>query len=215
MSEFVEYVRIVLESMITQLGYGGIALVIFIEAIFPPIPSDLIVPIAGLLIARGEMHVPGVLLSAVLGTVSSALVVYGLGYKAGEPLIRKLVRRYGRWLLVGEDELNRALRLFDRYGHIVIMGGHLIPGVRSLISLPAGMSHMPLPRFVIYTTLGAATRVSLQIAAGVLVGQNWQWLIAFIQRFELLVVIVMAGLAVLTVIRFIRSVRPSGPESPA
>lgn len=207
MAEFAEQARIFLEQIIAQLGYGGIVLATILETVFPPLPSDLIVPAAGLLAARGEMNVAGIVLAATFGSLIGALVLYAFGHRAGEPLTRKFIRRYGRWLLLRGTDLDKAERLFNRYGKAIILFGHLIPGVRSLVSLPAGMSRMPLPYFVLFTTLGAATRVTLQTITGALLGQHWPQLILLIEEFEWLVYLLIIAAMVAVLMKIVWAMR--------
>lgn len=207
MAEFAEQARIFLEQIITQLGYGGIVLATILETIFPPLPSDLIVPAAGLLAARGEMNVAGIVIAATFGSLIGALILYAFGRRAGEPLTRKFIRRYGRWLLLHETDLDKVERLFSRQGNAIVLFGHLIPGVRSLISLPAGMSRMPLPHFVLFTTLGAATRVTLQTITGTLLGQYWPQLILLIKEFEWLVYLLIVAAAVAVLMKIVSAMR--------
>ncbi|HLE27929.1 MAG TPA: DedA family protein [Anaerolineales bacterium] len=193
MAEFAEQARIFLEQIIARLGYGGIVLATILETVFPPLPSDLVVPAAGLLAARGEMHIAGIVIAATFGSLMGALVLYAVGRRAGEPLTRKFIRRYGRWLLLRETDLDKVERLFNRYGKAIILFGHLIPGVRSLVSLPAGMSRMPLPHFALFTMLGAGARVTLQTVTGALLGHHWPRLILVIEEFEWLVYLLIAA----------------------
>jgi len=120
-------------------------------------------------------------------------VLYAVGRRAGEPLTRKFIRRYGRWLLLRETDLDKVNRLFTRYGKAIILFGHLIPGVRSLVSLPAGMSRMPLSHFALFTLLGAGARVTLQTITGALLGRHWPQLILVIEEFEWLVYLLIAA----------------------
>jgi|GEM_PF-3530115 len=108
MAEFADQVRLFLEQIIARLGYGGIVLAAILETAFPPLPSDLVVPAAGLLAARGELHMAGIVMAATCGSLIGALVLYAVGRRAGEPLTRKLIRRYGRWLLLRETALDKV-----------------------------------------------------------------------------------------------------------
>lgn len=192
MAEFAEQIRTFLEQIITHLGYLGIVLATILEAIFPPLPSDLMVPAAGLLVARGELHFAGIVIAATVGSLIGALVLYAVGRRAGDSLTRKFISRYGRWLFLYESDLDKVERLFVRYGKVIILFGHLIPGVRSLISLPAGMSRMPLADFVLFTIVGAGARATLQTATGALLGYNWPRLLLLIEEFEWLVYLLIA-----------------------
>ena len=207
MAEFAEQARIFLEQIIARLGYGGIVLATILESVFPPLPSDLVVPAAGLLAARGEMHMAGIIFAATIGSLIGALVLYAVGRRAGEPLTRNFIRRYGRWLLLRETDLDKVERLFSRYGKAIILFGHLIPGVRSLVSLPAGMSRMPLHHFALFTLLGAGARVTLQAATGALLGQHWPRLILVIEEFEWLVYLLIAAALAAGLMKIIWAVR--------
>lgn len=207
MAEFAEQARIFLEQVIARLGYGGIVLATILETVFPPLPSDLVVPAAGLLAARGEMHMAGIVIAATFGSLIGASVLYAVGRRAGEPLTRKFIRRYGRWLLLRETDLDKVERLFNRYGKAIILFGHLIPGVRSLVSLPAGMSRMPLPHFVLFTTLGAGARVTLQTVTGALLGQHWPRLILVIEEFEWLVYLLIAAAVAAGLLKIVWTMR--------
>ena len=207
MAEFAEQARIFLEQVIARLGYGGIVLATILETVFPPLPSDLVVPAAGLLAARGEMHMAGIVIAATFGSLIGASVLYAVGRRAGEPLTRKFIRRYGRWLLLRETDLDKVERLFNRYGKAIILFGHLIPGVRSLVSLPAGMSRMPLPHFVLFTTLGAGARVTLQTVTGALLGHHWPRLILVIEEFEWLVYLLIAAAVAAGLLKIVWTMR--------
>lgn len=207
MAEFAEQARIFLEQLVARLGYGGIVLATILETVFPPLPSDLVVPAAGLLAARGEMQMAGIIVAATFGSLMGALVLYAVGRRAGEPLTRKFIRRYGRWLLLRETDLDKVVRLFARYGKAIILFGHLIPGVRSLVSLPAGMSRMPLPHFVLFTLLGAGTRVTLQTVTGALLGHHWLRLILVIEEFEWLVYLLLAAAVAAGLLKIVWAMR--------
>lgn len=156
MIEILEQGRVWLEQIITTLGYPGIILVMFLECIFPPIPSELMMPVAGFMVSQGHFSFSGIVLAGTVGSVLGALTLYYLGQRAGEPLIRIFIRRYGAYLLLAERDLNRVLDFFERYSEAVVFFGRFMPMIRSLISVPAGMNQMPIKRFLLFTALGAA-----------------------------------------------------------
>jgi membrane protein DedA with SNARE-associated domain len=215
MVEFAETVRLWLESLIHQLGYVGIALITVLETIVPPLPSDMVVPVAGLLVAQGKMTVVGIVVSATIGSLIGASILYGVARWAGAPLARRLVRDYGRWILLSEDDFDKVERLFNRYGTSIILFGHLIPGVRSLISIPAGMTKMPFALFLLLTTIGAAIRVTFQAATGALLGYYWQPMIAIVEEFEWVLYTVLVVVGVIVLIRLGREVRNRLTPPPA
>lgn len=150
--------RVVLESIVNQLtdiifalGYPGIALLMAIESSFFPFPSEVVLPPAGILAAQGKMNVWLALAAGLTGSLVGALVNYGLAVWVGRPFLH----RYHRWFLMKETSLERAEAFFRRHGEISTFVGRLIPVIRQLISLPAGVARMRLDRFVLYTALGA------------------------------------------------------------
>jgi membrane protein DedA with SNARE-associated domain len=175
----------------------------FVENVFPPIPSELVMPFAGFLVGRGEMSFVGVWLAGVIGSVLGALILYFIGMWAGDTLVRGFLRRYGKWFTTSEADYDRALRFFERYGSAVVFFGRLIPIVRSLISLPAGADHMPLPRFLLFTALGSAIWSGALAYAGVVLGENWEQVIEFVDDYQSLTIVVLAVIAVLLVGAFI------------
>jgi membrane protein DedA with SNARE-associated domain len=157
----------------TSLGYGGIGLLMFLENLFPPIPSELIMPLAGFNISLGKMAFFPTIFAGVVGTVLGALPWYYLGKQLDEDRLKKIVDRYGKWLQISSKEIDRSKGWFDRYGERAVLIGRLIPGVRTLISLPAGMAEMPMLNFLVYSTIGTAIWVSLLTYAGYVLGDNY------------------------------------------
>jgi len=160
-------------DLVDRPGYVGLAIVVAIENIFPPIPSEAILPLAGFLAAQGRMTLVGAIVASTIGSVLGALVLYAFGYGFGERRVRALVRRYGRWALISEDDLDKSQAWFDRYGKSAVLIGRLVPLVRSLISIPAGIARMPLLPFVMYTTIGSGIWNVILISGGWLLGENW------------------------------------------
>ena len=156
-------------DVIQASGYLGVALLMFAENLFPPIPSEVILPLAGFLVNQGELRFVPALVVATVGSLAGALVLYALGRWGG----RTLVLRYGRLLRVRETDLDRADAWFDRYGEAVVLLGRMVPGVRSLVSIPAGLSEMPVKRFVVLTVLGSGAWNTLLIGVGWQLGENW------------------------------------------
>jgi membrane protein DedA with SNARE-associated domain len=134
-------------------GAGYPALVV--QNVFPPIPSELIVPLAGYMVTRGQLTFVGVVLAGTLGAVLGALPLYYAGRAVGEARVMDWADRHGRWVTVSRGDLARAARWFARRGGMAVLFCRLIPGVRSLISLPAGVERMPVAAFLAYTAVGA------------------------------------------------------------
>jgi membrane protein DedA with SNARE-associated domain len=156
---------------IDTLGELGVGLLVLLESVIPPIPSEIVLPAAGALIELGRLNGPLTWLAALLGSVLGALILYGAGRAFGEQRTRRVLLAVP---LVESDDVDRADAWFARRGELAVFVGRLIPGVRSLISLPAGAAGMPLGRFVLLTAAGSAIWNSLLIGAGVLLGTQWQ-----------------------------------------
>jgi membrane protein DedA with SNARE-associated domain len=161
-------------SIIQRLGYVGIAGLLVLENLVPPIPSELILPLAGFLAGRGELSLTWAWGAATAGSVLGALVLYGMGREVGEQRLREFVRRWGRWLVLSEDDLCRGQQWFERHGGKTVLICRLVPFLRSVISIPAGLEGMPLWRFVLYTAIGSGLWNAGLIGAGWWLGGQWQ-----------------------------------------
>lgn len=157
----------------TSLGYLGIGLLMFLENLFPPIPSELIMPLAGFTIAQGKMSFIPAVVAGIIGTMLGALPWYYAGNLVGERRLRRLADRYGRWLTLSSKDIDKANRWFNRHGAKTVLFCRLVPGVRTLISLPAGINQMPIALFLLYSTVGTALWVSLLTALGYFLGNNY------------------------------------------
>jgi membrane protein DedA with SNARE-associated domain len=156
---------------IDTLGELGVGLLVLLESVIPPIPSEVVLPAAGALVQLGRLNGPLTWLAALLGSVLGALILYGAGRAFGEERTRRVLLAVP---LVEADDVDRADAWFARRGELAVFVGRLIPGVRSLISLPAGAAGMPLGKFVVLTAAGSAIWNSLLIGAGLLLGTQWQ-----------------------------------------
>lgn len=149
-------------------GYPGIIILMFLESSFFPFPSEVVIPPAAYLAARGEMSLVLVILCGIAGSLLGALFNYWLAVKWGRPLFEK----YGRYVLISHASLDRAERFFARHGHISTFVGRLLPGIRQYISLPAGLARMNLTLFTIFTALGAGIWVVILALTGYFIGNN-------------------------------------------
>lgn len=163
-----------LQNLMQSLGYVGIVLLMFLENVFPPLPSELIMPLAGFSASRGELDIVLVILAGTLGSVLGALPLYSLGKLVGEARLAAWADQYGRWLTLSGGEIQRADAWFDRHGHKTVLFGRLVPGARSLLSIPAGISGMNLAKFLLYTGIGTGLWSSLLAVAGYLLGENYE-----------------------------------------
>ena len=145
MSSFIDWFVRWGERLVDAIGYPGLAIIMFLENVFPPIPSEPFLLGAGFATADGRMSLPLSILAATIGSLIGATVFYYIGIVLPEARIRSLLRRYGKFALLGEEDLDRALAWFVGHGGAVVFFGRCIPLVRTLISVPAGLTRMPLP----------------------------------------------------------------------
>ncbi|GGJ88166.1 DedA family protein [Deinococcus aquiradiocola] len=188
-------------DLMNRLGYVGIVLLMVLENLFPPLPSELILPAAGFAAARGELHLAGVAASGALGSVIGTLPLYWLGRAVGEERLVRWADRYGRWLTVRGQDVRRADAWFDRYGWSAVLFGRMVPGIRSLLSLPAGMSGMPLPTFVLYSAVGSGLWALLLSGAGYLLGDHYEVVGQYVGPVGTGVLALLLGYAVVWVLR--------------
>lgn len=193
MSGILEQLAFLIEQVIVGMGYVGIALVMLIENVFPPIPSELVMPLAGFFAGEGKFTFAGVWLAGTLGSVAGAVVLYYLGAWANTTILRFMIDKYGRWLGVSNDHLDRALGVFGKYGEVIVFVGRLIPVIRSVISVPAGMHRMNFGKFLLYTTVGSAIWTGVLAYAGLILGQNWPQVLGFLKTYQNVTLVAIAG----------------------
>ena len=157
-------------SVISSLGYGGVVLLMAIESANIPLPSEVIMPFSGFLVAKGELNLWLVGLAGAIGCVVGSVVSYWVGVKGGRPLIEK----YGKYILVSHHDLDIADKWFKKHGELTVFVGRLLPVIRTVISFPAGISKMNFPRFVIYSFLGSFPWTLALAYLGQKLGENWE-----------------------------------------
>lgn len=171
-------------NMINQFGYVGIALLIAIENIFPPIPSEVVLTFGGFMTTRSDMNIWLVSLSATLGSVTGAVVLFYIGKLIPAPRLARAADRWGRILRIKTRDLIKAKLWFDRRGSLTVFICRFIPVVRSLISIPAGMAHMKIGKFLLYTTLGTAVWNMVWVYLGALAGENWESILNYLNTYS-------------------------------
>ena len=155
-------------GLIDRMGVIGVALMMFLENVFPPIPSELIMPMAGYLAAEGNMSLVGVLVAGTLGSIIGAVVWYELGRALGEERFLALVDRFGLWATISRQDAEYALHWFRTKGGWAVLLGRMVPAVRTLISVPAGLAAMPRLPFLVLTTIGSLIWIGFLTGAGYL-----------------------------------------------
>jgi len=160
-------------GLIEDMGYLGIALLMFLENLFPPLPSEVIMPMAGFTASGGELSLAGVLVAGMAGTLSGALFWYGVARWLGEKRLKRWAGRHGRWITLSPGDIESIDRWFAAHSRWAVPVGHLVPGIRTLISIPAGIFGMGLPRFVLLTLLGAGAWTTALGLAGYALGSGY------------------------------------------
>lgn len=185
-------------DVIETLGYPGLTILVALENLFPPIPSEVILPLAGFLTGQGRFSLVLVLIASTLGSVIGALILYAIGVALGQAGIRRLFERWGHLALITPEDLTRAEDWFDRWGPIAVFTGRLVPVVRSLVSIPAGYRRMPLVQFVPLTTFGSLLWNGALISLGWAFGENWHAIEEYVGLLQYVVIAVV----LLLVLRF-------------
>lgn len=179
-------------DFISDVGYPGILVLMIVEGIITPIPSELIIPFAGYLAAEGDLSLPLVILLGTCGAAIGNSIAYFIGYRLGRPLIE----RYGRYLRLDENDLEVAERWFAKYGDVSVLLGHAVPGIRSFISFPAGIGKMRFRKFVAFSTIGALIWTTVLALAGYILLDEWRRLASTTESIDLYVAILAIAVVV-------------------
>lgn len=188
-------------DLVETMGYLGVALLVAIENVFPPIPSEVVLGVAGYTASEGDASVVGMIIAATIGSLIGALMLYGFSAAVGPVRLRALVVRHGGWIGLSESDLDRAESWFDRRARIAVLVCRCIPLVRSLISIPAGLRRMPLGTFTLYTLLGSLIWNTALVGAGYLLADQWEQILDVTEPFQTLVLVVIAVLIVALIVR--------------
>lgn len=197
-----------LESVYTSVGYVGVVAAMAIESCAVPLPSEVILPFAGWMVARGTVEPAthatwsywAVVAAGVLGNTIGSLVSYGIGRAGGRPLLE----RYGRYVLISAHDLDTADRWFARWGEATVFFSRMLPVVRTFISVPAGVGRMPVWRFVLFSVAGALPWIMLLVWGGTVLGENWVAIKDALRGLDYAIVAVIAALVALFLWRHLR-----------
>jgi len=195
-------------SFIERFGYLGIAFLMALENVFPPIPSEIIMPFAGFVAARGDLHPAGVVLAGTLGALAGTLPWYWLGWRIGRERLARWVKAHGRWFTLSPQELERAERWFQRHGGRAVFAGRLVPAVRSVISLPAGVARMPLAPFMVWSFAGSLLWTAALAALGFWLESHYERAAPYLNGATQAVLAVLVVSYVWRVLRFGRDSKP-------
>jgi membrane protein DedA with SNARE-associated domain len=206
-----ENIQTWVENVVDEVGAIGLAFVMFLENVFPPIPSEIVLPLAGFYVEDGRLGFVEALVGATAGATAGALLLYAIGRYGGMPL----VLRYRRVLRVSEAEIERADAWFDRYGDWIVFFSRMVPIVRSIVSIPAGMSEMPILRFTLFTAAGATVWNTALIGAGYALGANYEDVESYIGPISKVILVALVLAIAYVGYRWHRRRRAASADSPA
>ncbi|WP_020156679.1 DedA family protein [Caldibacillus debilis] len=200
-----------MENWITQVmeqyGYLGVFLLICLENLFPPIPSEVILTFGGFMTAVSQLSFFGVLISATLGSLAGAVLLYGIGLLLEVNRLENFVDRYEKILRISKTDLRRAGRWFEKYGYWTVFFCRMVPVLRSVISIPAGMTKMHFGLFLLFTTVGTLIWNALLVGLGAKLGENWERIVHYMDIYSNFVYAVIIIAAVLFLIYLFRRKR--------
>jgi len=174
-------------------GYLAVFALMALENIFPPIPSELIMPFAGFVAARGDLSVVGVLIAGTAGSVAGALPWYYAGKVYGKERLEKFADKHARWLTVTHGDIEHAMAAFEKHGRKVVLFGRLIPAIRTLISVPAGLARMPMGQFLLYSTVGSLVWTGILAGAGYMLESQYEKVAQYVDPVSKAILIGLLG----------------------
>ena len=200
-----------MENWITEVmnayGYMGIFLLIALENIFPPIPSEVILTFGGFMTTTTNLSIFGVIIISTIGSVAGAIVLYGIGTLLNVDRMEGIVDKWRHILRVTPKDIHKANAWFHRFGVWAVFFGRLIPLIRSLISIPAGMSRMNMGVFLLFTTLGTAIWNTILVSVGAVVGASWSDIVRYMDIYSSVVYLILGVLIVLFLMFYIKKRR--------
>jgi membrane protein DedA with SNARE-associated domain len=203
------------QDVINQFGYFGVALLVVIENVFPPIPSEIVLPFAGFVAQQGagaaesDTSVIGMMIAATVGSVIGALILYFVSAAIGPDRLRAFVEKFGKWFGVKPADLVRAEAWFDRRSSLAVLIGRCVPLIRSIVSIPAGFRRMKLSSFVVLTALGSAVWNIALIGAGAVLKDQWDRVGDYVGVFQWIVILAIVVFVVRFVISLVKRRRTS------
>ena len=189
-------------STIDSWGYFGVWALMVAENVFPPIPSEVIMPLAGFLAGAGKMSLGLTILVGTIGSVIGTTMWYYIGLWFGEERLKRFAAKHGRWLTLSPGDIDAAHQWFVRHGAMAVFFGRMIPAIRTLISVPAGLARMPMWKFLAFTTIGSAIWTSILTFAGLLLHENYALVADYVDPLSKIVVISVVAVYLWRVIRW-------------
>ena len=205
-SEFISSLPVLIGNAVETnqwFGYGAILLAMFLENLIPPIPSELIMPLGGFYVSQGQLDFFPVVLAGLIGTVIGAMPWYGIGRLVNEERLQKWLEKNGRWIGINPQDLARSRKWFNKYGVSLVFWGRLVPGIRTLISVPAGVELMPIIPFFIWTSAGSLIWTLFLTITGFYLGDSYEdiekWISPFSSIFKTILLLLFL-IALITLI---------------
>lgn len=196
--------------IIEQFGYFGVFFLILIENVFPPIPSEVILLFSGFFSSYTSLSVFYMILASTLGSFLGAIILYYIGKIFNKERLKKIVNgRFGKILFLKENDIDKADEWFDNKGNKSVFFCRFVPIVRSLISIPAGMSEMPMGKFIIYTICGSMIWNTVLICLGYRLGSNWEYVLTILDKYQMVVIVILVIIFGYVIIKFYRKKRKS------
>lgn len=191
-------------EFMSRFGYFGVFLLIMIENVFPPIPSEVILTFGGYMTSLSEMTRTGVIIAATAGSVVGAMILYSIGLLLDVQRLEKIVDRWGKVLRLTRKDIHRADAWFDKYGPWTVLFCRLVPLIRSLISIPAGMSNMNFPLFLLLTTIGSLIWNAALVSVGAAVGDNWESIVGYMDIYSNIAYAIIGLSGIAAIVWYIR-----------
>ena len=196
--------------IIEQFGYLGVFFLILIENVFPPIPSEVILLFSGFFSTYTNLSVLYMIVASTLGSFLGAIILYYIGKIFNKERLKKIVNgRLGKILFLKENDIDKADEWFDNKGNKSVFFCRFVPIVRSLISIPAGMSEMPMGKFIIYTICGSMIWNTVLICLGYRLGSNWEYVLTILDKYQIIVIVILVIIFGYVIIKFYRKKRKS------
>ncbi|GGI01508.1 MULTISPECIES: DedA family protein [Mammaliicoccus] len=191
-------------SIMEQFGYLGIALLILLENVFPPIPSEVILTFGGFMTTKSELTIVGVVIASTIGSVFGAVILYWIGRILNVDRLERIIEKWGKYLRLTKEDVRKADAWFDKYGPWTVFFCRFIPLIRSLISIPAGMSGMNQWLFLLLTTLGTLIWNLILVIVGAKVGDNWHQIVNYMDVYSNFMYAIIAIGIIVFIIWFVK-----------
>lgn len=192
-------------DFIATTGYAGVFVLMTVESALIPLPSEITMPFSGFLVTSGRFNFWIIVFMGATGNLLGSLLAYAFGYWASENFIQKFIKKWGKWLLISQKEFNRSLKWLHQYGLSVAFFSRLLPGIRTIISLPCGLAKVSLLPFSILTFIGSFIWSAILTYFGVILGKNWTILGSYFHKFDALIILAIIIAVILYVYRHLKS----------